>query len=151
MNSEKYKYVQNTQMAQGIDSVDSADTNDKATAITEPDTYNKINNSHKKAKLHPNTEIEFGNKNTKQYIIEDFDKINRKKKKRRARCANIECNTKLTMIDIDMECKCGMTFCGRHRLPEYHKCTYDHCKEAKEIMNKTIMAAACITNKVTKI
>ncbi len=28
-------------------------------------------------------------------------------------------------------CKCGYTFCNKHRLPEDHECTYDHKGQAK--------------------
>lgn len=55
------------------------------------------------------------------------------------------------MIDISMECKCGYAFCGKHRLPEYHECKYDHRKEAIEITTKKINESACIASKVLHV
>ncbi|XP_021753847.1 zinc finger A20 and AN1 domain-containing stress-associated protein 4-like [Chenopodium quinoa] len=34
------------------------------------------------------------------------------------------CNKKVGMIGF--KCKCGSTFCGSHRYPEEHTCTFDH-------------------------
>ncbi len=33
-------------------------------------------------------------------------------------------------------CKCGYTYCGKHRYPEEHACTYDHRAEAKAKIDK---------------
>ncbi|OMJ71997.1 hypothetical protein SteCoe_29674 [Stentor coeruleus] len=38
------------------------------------------------------------------------------------RCAT--CNKRLG--NINFRCKCSQYFCTNHRLPEEHKCTYDH-------------------------
>ena len=49
-------------------------------------------------------------------------------KKEKIRCG--VCRRKITMTYI--ECKCGKKFCGRHRYPEEHDCTYDHKREREE-------------------
>jgi predicted nucleic acid binding AN1-type Zn finger protein len=42
------------------------------------------------------------------------------------RC-NIEgCRRRLTLTDV--KCRCGERFCGNHRYPEEHMCSYDYKK-----------------------
>lgn len=72
-------------------------------------------------------------------------------KKRRPRCAHISCSNKITIIELDMKCECNLSFCSRHRLPEYHMCTYNHATEAKAIVKQQIMASAHTKNKIDKI
>jgi predicted nucleic acid binding AN1-type Zn finger protein len=40
------------------------------------------------------------------------------------RCNAPDCKKKLKLTD--MECRCEKRFCTTHRLPETHKCTFDH-------------------------
>lgn len=37
---------------------------------------------------------------------------------------------------LGYSCKCGYTFCGRHRYPGEHDCTYDHSADAKAKISK---------------
>tara|TARA_B100001250_G_C19183328_1_gene521925 strand:- start:197 stop:406 length:210 start_codon:yes stop_codon:yes gene_type:complete len=39
------------------------------------------------------------------------------------------CSKKLKIIDISIKCKCGNSYCERHRHPENHNCTYDYKKD----------------------
>lgn len=48
--------------------------------------------------------------------------------KDRKRCYN--CNKKIGLLGI--ECKCGMVFCNRHRLPEDHDCGFNHQEAAQK-------------------
>ncbi|KAK9716479.1 hypothetical protein RND81_06G236200 [Saponaria officinalis] len=50
------------------------------------------------------------------------------KPKPKNRCSS--CNKKVGMLGF--ECKCGSTFCGAHRYPEEHKCTFDFVKVGKK-------------------
>jgi len=40
------------------------------------------------------------------------------------RCNVVDCRKKLKLTD--MECRCDKRFCSAHRLPETHKCSFDH-------------------------
>ena len=61
----------------------------------------------------------------------------KKKKKKKKRCAHGECKKKLKLTD--MNCKCNKTFCSLHRLPETHKCSWNHksIDEMKIYKNKS--------------
>lgn len=39
------------------------------------------------------------------------------------RCNHVECKRKLLLSDF--ACKCGIRFCGTHRIPEGHACTFN--------------------------
>lgn len=41
-----------------------------------------------------------------------------------------ECNKKVGLLGL--ECRCGYTFCTTHRLPEDHRCDFDHIGYSKE-------------------
>eukprot|EP00761_Pharyngomonas_kirbyi_P011365 gb/GECH01011390.1/.p1 GENE.gb/GECH01011390.1/~~gb/GECH01011390.1/.p1 ORF type:complete len:139 (+),score=27.45 gb/GECH01011390.1/:1-417(+) len=59
----------------------------------------------------------------------------KKKKSKKNRCS--ECNKKLGVMAITSgTCKCGLTFCSDHRLPEFHNCNFDHKSEGKRILEK---------------
>ena len=73
------------------------------------------------------------------------------KQNKKPRCSHSLCKVRLTMIDLGIECKCGLPFCGRHRLPECHNCSYDHKGEAQEIIAKKINESACITEKIIHV
>lgn len=77
--------------------------------------------------------------------------IKQKKNRNHPRCAHQLCKIRLSMVDLDIECKCGLTFCGRHRLPEDHNCSYDHKGEAQAITAKMLNASACPTEKVIQV
>jgi len=41
-------------------------------------------------------------------------------------CCAEHCKRRLTLTDIT--CRCGLRFCGVHRYPEEHVCSYDYKK-----------------------
>ena len=48
-----------------------------------------------------------------------------KKKVPRCKCKLADgkkCKKKLTMVDLCIVCKCGKSFCPKHRTPESHNC-----------------------------
>ena len=48
-----------------------------------------------------------------------------KKKVPRCKCKledGKKCKKKLTLVDLCIVCKCGKSFCPKHRTPEVHKC-----------------------------
>ena len=44
------------------------------------------------------------------------------------------CKNKLNIVDKQIVCKCGLVFCSKHRLPEYHECTYDYSKDKVNVV-----------------
>ena len=46
------------------------------------------------------------------------------KKKKKPRCSAKDCKKNISLFSF--ECKCGKSFCGKHKLPEDHDCNYDH-------------------------
>ena len=70
-----------------------------------------------------------------------------KKKKKKNRCAFKGCKKKLGMVPF--ECKCGFKFCTEHRLPEFHKCTFNFKEEGKNILTKN--NPVIINDKMIKI
>ena len=50
------------------------------------------------------------------------------KKKKTPRCCARDCNKKIGLISF--ECKCGLSFCGKHKHPEDHECSYNHKHDA---------------------
>ncbi|XP_051955099.1 AN1-type zinc finger protein 3-like isoform X2 [Xyrauchen texanus] len=53
------------------------------------------------------------------------------KQKNRRRC--FQCSSKLELVQAELgSCRCGYVFCMRHRLPEQHKCEFDHLGRGRE-------------------
>ncbi|XP_044467331.1 zinc finger A20 and AN1 domain-containing stress-associated protein 7-like [Mangifera indica] len=48
------------------------------------------------------------------------------------RCKN--CRKKIGLTGF--ECRCGYTFCGMHRYPKEHRCSFDYKKADREILVK---------------
>jgi len=44
-------------------------------------------------------------------------------KAKRTRCAHQDCKRRIGFTDI--ECRCGKIYCGKHRYPDEHKCSFD--------------------------
>lgn len=44
------------------------------------------------------------------------------------------CNKKIGLTGI--QCRCTYVFCGKHRYPKEHQCTYDYQKDQKEKLQK---------------
>lgn len=49
------------------------------------------------------------------------------KKKLTPRCCMLDCKKKIGLIRF--ECKCGLSFCVKHKLPELHNCSFNHKNE----------------------
>lgn len=49
----------------------------------------------------------------------------------------VECRNKLMLTDFP--CKCGLTHCSKHRLPELHKCTFDFRKNGQEFLSTNLV------------
>jgi hypothetical protein len=62
----------------------------------------------------------------------------RKEQKDKKRC--FDCNKKLGLLGI--ECKCGYVYCSGHRLPENHKCDYDHKRFAIDRLKQELKKVA---------
>jgi len=70
-----------------------------------------------------------------QYNVNEPENLEIEKMKKsnsKNRCG--ECNNKLKLINYT--CKCAITFCGKHRMPENHKCFYDHKGNSRKILEK---------------
>lgn len=53
------------------------------------------------------------------------------------RCECEGCNIKLLLTD--MPCKCTKRFCGRHRVPEDHKCSFDYKAAGKVLLTSNLV------------
>ncbi len=58
------------------------------------------------------------------------------------------CNNKLRLSDL--RCRCNKIFCIKHRLPEYHNCTYNY-KYTEQEENKIINEMKSKSEKYIKI
>ena len=65
------------------------------------------------------------------------------KKPSKLRCSFEGCNKKLTMLN-QYKCRCGFTFCNKHKLPELHSCNYD-------FKNDKIKLEKVVAEKINKI
>ena len=74
------------------------------------------------------------------------DQESKKTKKKTPRCKCIledgkKCKKKLSMVDLCIVCKCGKSFCPKHRSPESHNCKISEIlaqKEREEQLNKVL-------------
>jgi len=53
------------------------------------------------------------------------------------RCHAPNCKKKIGLISF--ECKCGKVFCGKHRTPETHNCSYDHKTDSKNLLREKMI------------
>lgn len=58
-------------------------------------------------------------------------------------CAFEDCKRKLTLTDYN--CRCGQRFCGVHRIPEEHACTYDYKTESLTVLSTQLVK--CVGDK----
>lgn len=59
------------------------------------------------------------------------------KKKGKKKCAYHACKKKLSLVERTTTCKCGLSFCATHRLPESHECTYDYKQDKVVVVGVT--------------
>ena len=69
------------------------------------------------------------------------------KKKKTPRCCAPECNKKIGLLSF--QCKCGLSFCVKHKLPELHNCTFNHKSEGILSLKQKLVKVA--TNKIIPI
>ena len=60
------------------------------------------------------------------------------KKEKKSRCNT--CNKKVGLTGF--ECKCGQVYCGSHRYPEEHSCTFDFKTLQLQGLSKTLYSVA---------
>ena len=59
------------------------------------------------------------------------------KKIKKNRCA--VCNKKVGLLGFTCPCSNSLVFCSAHRLPEEHKCSYDHKSQALNILESKLV------------
>lgn len=65
-------------------------------------------------------------------------------KKPQTRCGFSACKHKLALSD--MECKCGVRHCSKHRMPEDHACAFDFKAHDRAVLNKQLVV--CVGDKI---
>jgi predicted nucleic acid binding AN1-type Zn finger protein len=65
-------------------------------------------------------------------------------RKPQKRCGFPECKHKLALSD--MECKCGVRHCSKHRMPEDHACAFDFKAHDRAVLGKQLVA--CVGDKI---
>ena len=81
-----------------------------------------------------------------------MEKTDKKKTKtKKPRCAFEGCKKKLSLITLELSCRCGESFCAVHRMPESHKCTFDYKNENQ--VNKCVKVEdlKCVADKIIRI
>jgi len=79
----------------------------------------------------------------------------RKKRKKKNRC--YQCNSKLSIIERQLICKCKNYFCMKHRhavevfKDNGHICTFNYREEGLNILNKTIGECKIINKQMDKL
>ncbi|QKF94074.1 AN1-like zinc finger protein [Fadolivirus algeromassiliense] len=65
------------------------------------------------------------------------------------KCNLENCNKKLGLLDSTMKCKCGNTYCAKHRFSDKHNCSFDYKKEGREKIEKSLNKV--VATKITPI
>lgn len=52
---------------------------------------------------------------------------------------------------IGFDCKCGNRYCSIHRLPEEHKCTFNHKEEGLNNLKIKLISEKTVSEKIIKI
>ena len=63
------------------------------------------------------------------------------------RCSQENCNKKLKILNFG--CKCGLSFCLKHKMPELHSCNFDH--RMIEDLSQKIENSKCVAEKIKSI
>ena len=62
------------------------------------------------------------------------------------RCSVKGCKRKINSLDeLIATCRCGGTFCNKHRLPEMHECQHDFKINKEEFIKNNL----CVANKIS--
>jgi len=72
-------------------------------------------------------------------------------KTKKPRCILKGCKNKISLIALQLSCRCGKSFCAVHIMPETHNCTFDYKKNNQA--NKCIKAEdlKCVADKIIRI
>jgi len=62
---------------------------------------------------------------TTKLPVNKFKKDHKKKNKKKNRCNHTDCNKILSLIDMQITCKCENNYCSKHMNPYNHQCIYD--------------------------
>jgi predicted nucleic acid binding AN1-type Zn finger protein len=66
------------------------------------------------------------------------------------RCQLTSCNIKVPTLFVETNrCRCGQTYCNKHRLPELHQCSWDFKKSGREELTRKLVRVEA--EKVTPI
>lgn len=68
--------------------------------------------------------------------LSPISKQKKNKKKKKNRCNHPDCKKKLSLTDYS--CKCGKTFCSKHRTALSHNCLYDWKKSHQANLDKVL-------------
>lgn len=79
--------------------------------------------------------------------INNIKSERKKKKKKTNRC--VICNKKVGILGFKCKCSEEHLFCSAHRLPESHKCTFDHRLEEKNMLANKLVKV--VSDKIQKI
>ncbi|ESQ45219.1 hypothetical protein EUTSA_v10010758mg [Eutrema salsugineum] len=80
----------------------------------------------------PSAELEVPEKNTPMTVTPAPPQTTAEQQKRPNRCTTCRKRVGLT----GFKCRCGTTFCGTHRYPEIHGCTFDFKSAGREEIAK---------------
>ena len=69
--------------------------------------------------------------------MDDIPEIGQDKQPKKNRCPFNSCNAKLGLASFP--CKCGITFCAKHRQCEVHECTYDFKKAGMKMLSTQLV------------
>ena len=75
----------------------------------------------------------------------------KKKKTKKPRCAFEGCKKKLSLINLELSCRCGKSFCALHRMPESHKCSFDFKNDNQVNQCVKVEDLKCIADKIIRI
>ena len=63
-----------------------------------------------------------------------------KEKKSKPMCNCDGCKVKLSSLDlISNKCKCGHTYCAKHKYSSDHNCTFKYIEHSSTILGKTVV------------
>lgn len=97
-------------------------------AISEPSNFSTFKILDPSACLEENGSCSSVNKQDSVLATcDDSSSVDKDKKKR---CQS--CNKRVRLLGF--ECRCGHVFCGDHRYPEKHSCTFDYKKMEREVL-----------------
>ena len=62
-----------------------------------------------------------------------------REKKKTTCCPFGECKRRMTPTDAMMQCRCGVSYCPNHRLPEQHMCAFNYRAAATQHLSTQLV------------